>query len=117
MGQEIFNSTNLIMPHQFVQNKFVQEFVTVSLLNLSPSPSKIGQYLYLHLLLMSRGPIKHQNPTTKVPCLYATTNPLHLHPRFYFHFDLHVQIHSLQYNLGAPQRLLPVQHVTLKLCR
>ena len=23
----IFNSTNLIMPHKFVQNKFVQEFV------------------------------------------------------------------------------------------
>ena len=34
MGQVIFNSTNLIMPHQFVQNKFVQEFVAVSLLKL-----------------------------------------------------------------------------------
>ena len=32
VGQVIFNSTNLIMPHQFVQNKFVQEFVAVSLL-------------------------------------------------------------------------------------
>ena len=32
MGQLIFNSTNLIMPHQFVQNKFVQDFVVVSLL-------------------------------------------------------------------------------------
>ena len=32
MGQVIFNSTNLIMPYQFVQNKFVQEFVAVSLL-------------------------------------------------------------------------------------
>ena len=32
MGQVIFNSTNLIMPHQFVQNMFVQEFVVVSLL-------------------------------------------------------------------------------------
>ena len=32
MGQVIFNSTNLIMPHQFVQNKFIQDFVTVSLL-------------------------------------------------------------------------------------
>ena len=32
MGQVIFNSTNLIMPHQFIQNKFVQEFVAVSLL-------------------------------------------------------------------------------------
>ena len=32
MGQVIFNSTNLIMPRQFVQNKFVQKFVAVSLL-------------------------------------------------------------------------------------
>ena len=32
MGQVIFNSTNLIIPHQFVQNKFVQEFVTILLL-------------------------------------------------------------------------------------
>ena len=32
VGQVIFNSTNLIMPHKFVQNKFVQKFVTVSLL-------------------------------------------------------------------------------------
>ena len=32
VGQEIFNSTNFIMPHQFVQNKFVQEFVAISLL-------------------------------------------------------------------------------------
>ena len=32
MGQVIFNSTNLIMPRQFVQNKFVQEFVAISLL-------------------------------------------------------------------------------------
>ena len=28
----IFNSNNFIMPHQFVQNKFVQEFVVISLL-------------------------------------------------------------------------------------
>ena len=33
VGQVIFNSTNLIMPHQFVQNKFVQEFVAISLLS------------------------------------------------------------------------------------
>ena len=33
MGQEIFNSTNELTPHQFVQNKFVQEFVTISLIN------------------------------------------------------------------------------------
>ena len=32
MGQVIFHSTNELMPHQFVQNKFIQEFVTVSLL-------------------------------------------------------------------------------------
>ena len=32
MGQVIFNLTNFIIPHQFVQNKFVQEFVVVSLL-------------------------------------------------------------------------------------
>ena len=32
MGQVIFHSTNELMPHQFVQNKFVQEFVAVSLL-------------------------------------------------------------------------------------
>ena len=32
MGQEIFNSTNELTPHQFVQNKFVQEFVAISLL-------------------------------------------------------------------------------------
>ena len=32
VGQVIFNSTNLIMPRQFVQNKFVQKFVAVSLL-------------------------------------------------------------------------------------
>ena len=29
MDQEIFNSTNFIMPHQFEQNKFVQEFVII----------------------------------------------------------------------------------------
>ena len=29
VGQMIFNSTNIIMPHQFVQNKFVQEFVAI----------------------------------------------------------------------------------------
>ena len=32
MSQEIFNSTNKLMLHQFVQNKFVQEFVILSLL-------------------------------------------------------------------------------------
>lgn len=32
VGQVIFNSINLIMPHQFVQNKFIQEFVTILLL-------------------------------------------------------------------------------------
>ena len=32
VGQVIFNSTNFIMAHQFVENKFVQEFVAVSLL-------------------------------------------------------------------------------------
>ena len=39
MGQVIFNSTNLIMSHQFVQNKFVQEFVVVSLLYLKATSS------------------------------------------------------------------------------
>ena len=34
VAQVIFNSTNLIMPHEFVENKFVQEFVTLSLLNI-----------------------------------------------------------------------------------
>ena len=33
MGQVIFNLTNLIMPHEFVQNKFIQEFITLSLLD------------------------------------------------------------------------------------
>ena len=28
----IFNSINLIMPHQFIQNKFIQEFMIISLL-------------------------------------------------------------------------------------
>ena len=32
MRQEIFNLTNFIMSHQFVQNKLIQEFVTISLL-------------------------------------------------------------------------------------
>ena len=32
MGQEIFNLTNFIMSHQFIQNKLIQEFVTISLL-------------------------------------------------------------------------------------
>ena len=32
VGQVIFNSTNELMPYQFVQNKFVQKFVAVSLL-------------------------------------------------------------------------------------
>ena len=27
-----FNSINELMPHQFVQNKFIQKFITVSLL-------------------------------------------------------------------------------------
>ena len=34
MDQEIFNSTNELTSHQFVLNKFVQEFVTISLLFL-----------------------------------------------------------------------------------
>ena len=32
MGQEIFNSTNKLTPHHFVQNKFIQKFVAISLL-------------------------------------------------------------------------------------
>ena len=32
-AQVIFNSTNLIMPHKFIKNKFVQEFMAISLLN------------------------------------------------------------------------------------
>ena len=36
MGQEIFNLTNELMLHQFVQNKFVQKFIIISLiLNLA----------------------------------------------------------------------------------
>ena len=32
MGQEICNSINFIIPHQFVQNKYIQEFVVILLL-------------------------------------------------------------------------------------
>ena len=32
MDQKIFNSTNELIPYQFVQNKFIQEFVTISLI-------------------------------------------------------------------------------------
>ena len=32
MSPEIFNSINFIMSHQFVQNKFVYEFVIILLL-------------------------------------------------------------------------------------
>ena len=32
MDPEIFNSTNFIIPHQFVQNKLVQEFVAILLM-------------------------------------------------------------------------------------
>ena len=34
MAQEIFNSINALTLHRFVQKKFVQEFVTISLLKL-----------------------------------------------------------------------------------
>ena len=32
VGQKILNSTNELTPHEFVQSKFVQEFVAISLL-------------------------------------------------------------------------------------
>ena len=40
MGQEIVNSTNFIMSRQFVQIKFVQEFVAISLLYAKIKPSQ-----------------------------------------------------------------------------
>ena len=52
MGQVIFNSTNLIMPYQFVQNKFVQKFVIVSLLNLKRVYKYLGNMLLEILLKM-----------------------------------------------------------------
>ena len=46
MSQEIFNSTNKLMSHQFVQNKFVQEFMTISLL-IKYIQFKINYYIII----------------------------------------------------------------------
>ena len=60
----IFNSTNLIMPHQFVQNKFVQEFVVVSL-----------------LFNVSLLPHCHSKPLVREGCKFINSNIYQFNPK------------------------------------
>ena len=71
VGQEIFNSTNELTSHQFVQDKFVQEFVAISLLK----NKRLYKELY-EICTMIGGTTNPQKIRTRSPILNKTLRKL-----------------------------------------